>query len=100
MDSRTEDTRNARMRDRAQTEEAGNPPHRRSICPLCKRSMTLPTGESSKWPRFFPFCSERCKLIDLGAWFDADYRIPAKPDEESEEAVDPGPGIDHEPPTE
>ena len=34
--------------------------------------------------KFFPFCSERCKLIDLGAWFDAEYRIPSRPDEESE----------------
>ena len=26
---------------------------------------------------YFPFCSERCKLLDLGAWFDEDHRIPA-----------------------
>ncbi len=24
---------------------------------------------------FYPFCSERCKLIDLGAWLDSDYKI-------------------------
>jgi endogenous inhibitor of DNA gyrase (YacG/DUF329 family) len=23
-----------------------------------------------------PFCSERCRLIDLGAWFDEKHRIP------------------------
>ena len=23
----------------------------------------------------FPFCSERCKLVDLGAWLDETYRI-------------------------
>ena len=23
----------------------------------------------------FPFCSERCRLIDLGAWLDGDYRV-------------------------
>jgi endogenous inhibitor of DNA gyrase (YacG/DUF329 family) len=34
---------------------------------------------------FFPFCSERCKLIDLGAWFDGDYRIPAHPADASDE---------------
>ena len=24
---------------------------------------------------FFPFCSERCRLVDLGAWFGEDHRI-------------------------
>lgn len=26
--------------------------------------------------KFRPFCSERCKLIDLGAWADGSYAIP------------------------
>jgi len=26
-----------------------------------------------------PFCSERCKLIDLGKWFDESYSIPGEP---------------------
>jgi endogenous inhibitor of DNA gyrase (YacG/DUF329 family) len=25
---------------------------------------------------FRPFCSDRCRLIDLGAWFDERHRIP------------------------
>ena len=25
---------------------------------------------------YFPFCSEQCKLLDLGAWFDEERRIP------------------------
>lgn len=24
---------------------------------------------------FFPFCSERCKLVDLGKWFEEEHRI-------------------------
>jgi endogenous inhibitor of DNA gyrase (YacG/DUF329 family) len=24
-----------------------------------------------------PFCSERCKLADLGSWLNGDYRLPA-----------------------
>ncbi|HMS15969.1 MAG TPA: DNA gyrase inhibitor YacG [Planctomycetota bacterium] len=28
-----------------------------------------------RWPHF-PFCSERCRLIDLGMWFNEGYRIP------------------------
>ncbi len=27
---------------------------------------------------FRPFCSERCKLIDLGHWFEESYRVPEK----------------------
>jgi endogenous inhibitor of DNA gyrase (YacG/DUF329 family) len=35
--------------------------------------------------RFRPFCSERCKLIDLGQWATESYRIPQSP---------PDPGMD------
>jgi endogenous inhibitor of DNA gyrase (YacG/DUF329 family) len=32
-------------------------------------------------PRWRPFCSERCKLTDLGRWLKGDYRVPgAAPD--------------------
>jgi len=54
-------------------------------CPTCKRVVKSSAQDPSKRPQFFPFCSERCKLIDLGAWFDATYRIPARTDEESDE---------------
>lgn len=30
-----------------------------------------------------PFCSERCRLIDLGAWLDEKYSIPAPLEDES-----------------
>jgi endogenous inhibitor of DNA gyrase (YacG/DUF329 family) len=32
----------------------------------------------TKAQRWRPFCSERCKLIDLGAWFDESNRIPGE----------------------
>jgi len=56
-------------------------------CPTCKRIVKLSEEDRSERTRFYPFCSERCKLIDLGAWFDADYRIPSRPDEESEKPL-------------
>jgi endogenous inhibitor of DNA gyrase (YacG/DUF329 family) len=32
-------------------------------------------GEATvNWPQF-PFCSQRCRLIDLGRWLGGDYRI-------------------------
>lgn len=41
-------------------------------CPRC--------GQSSSWEgnEFRPFCSERCKLIDLGAWANEDYKLPTE----------------------
>ena len=72
------------MRDREQADSNRRPQERQLTCPVCKRRVTAPSDDPSRLPRFFPFCSERCKLIDLGAWLDADYRIPAKPDEDSD----------------
>ena len=40
-------------------------------CPQCGRQ-----AEWSKDNPFRPFCCERCKLIDLGAWADGSYRLP------------------------
>jgi endogenous inhibitor of DNA gyrase (YacG/DUF329 family) len=45
-------------------------------CPTCK--------QRTEWQNnpFRPFCSERCKLIDLGAWASGKYRIEGKLDDE------------------
>ncbi len=45
-------------------------------CPICHRST-----ESAQHESFFPFCSPRCKLIDLGSWLSGVYRLPAEEDE-------------------
>ncbi|MCG7907992.1 MAG: DNA gyrase inhibitor YacG [Candidatus Thiodiazotropha taylori] len=39
-------------------------------CPNCGKSVLW--QENSKWK---PFCSERCRLIDLGDWLDENHRI-------------------------
>jgi endogenous inhibitor of DNA gyrase (YacG/DUF329 family) len=42
-------------------------------CPVCGRRME---GQSTaEWPRF-PFCSERCRTIDLGRWLSEAYGLP------------------------
>lgn len=46
-------------------------------CPVCKK---MTTWEENPWK---PFCSERCKLIDLGKWAAEEYRVPAE-DEKKE----------------
>jgi hypothetical protein len=33
-------------------------------------------------PRWRPFCSERCKMLDLAKWVVGDYKIPVEPLEE------------------
>ncbi len=45
-------------------------------CPSCRKDAP-PRAEN----RFFPFCSERCKLVDLGKWLGEQYRVPARPGE-------------------
>jgi len=34
---------------------------------------------------YVPFCSRRCKLVDLGKWLDEEYRIPGEPGRVPEE---------------
>jgi uncharacterized protein len=37
-------------------------------CPICKKEVALGAVD-------FPFCSERCRMIDLGKWASEEYRI-------------------------
>jgi uncharacterized protein len=54
---------------------AGQPPAKRIVtCPTCG-------GDSVYAPEnpFRPFCSERCKNVDFGAWASESYRMAARP---------------------
>jgi uncharacterized protein len=42
-------------------------------CPICKTEIA---ETDPKRNPLFPFCSERCKLIDLGRWLSGKYQIP------------------------
>ena len=48
-------------------------------CPQC--GAIVEWSPASRWR---PFCSERCKTLDLGAWASEAYRIPAAETPESE----------------
>jgi uncharacterized protein len=37
-------------------------------CPICKKEVALGAPD-------FPFCSERCRMLDLGKWASEEYRI-------------------------
>jgi endogenous inhibitor of DNA gyrase (YacG/DUF329 family) len=41
-------------------------------CPICKKPVEPGAPD-------FPFCTERCRLIDLGNWASGEYRIPGAP---------------------
>lgn len=43
-------------------------------CPQCQKKVVW-----SEQNTYRPFCSERCKLIDLGAWADESHRIAGEP---------------------
>jgi endogenous inhibitor of DNA gyrase (YacG/DUF329 family) len=56
---------------------------KKTRCPVCKKEAAWDSNP------FRPFCSERCRLIDLGKWASEGYRIPGEkkeiPEEGSEE---------------
>jgi len=51
-------------------------------CPQCNADFDVSIPSNYK-----PFCSERCKLIDLGAWADGSYSIPAEDSPMSEQVT-------------
>ena len=50
-------------------------------CPHCGKQVEYGGNE------FRPFCSERCKMIDFGAWADEEYALPAESNEMTEEDI-------------
>ena len=61
------------------------------LCPTCKKPVEATAAD-------FPFCSDRCRVIDLGKWASGEYRIASPifdPDlleelEQSEQNQNPG----------
>ena len=56
-------------------------PPRIVACPRCSKPV-----EWSASSRFRPFCSERCKFMDLGAWATESYRVPAVDNDPEDDA--------------
>jgi endogenous inhibitor of DNA gyrase (YacG/DUF329 family) len=51
-------------------------------CPICRTKLEVASPEGAPYR---PFCSRRCKLVDLGRWLNEEYRI-------SEELPEPAEG--------
>ena len=48
-----------------------------SLCVHCRQRPEAPLWR--------PFCSERCKMADLGRWLSGDYRVPVRDEDRDEE---------------
>jgi len=63
-------------------------------CPICERAMDQGPKEWPDWP----FCSKRCRMVDLGRWLGGNYRITTRMSEEDlaeieEDANSPKPAV-------
>jgi len=52
------------------------------ICPICNKEVSWQDN------LFRPFCSQRCKLFDLGKWASDEYRIAGEKKDSPEENVE------------
>jgi len=58
-------------------------------CPTCRKAAKKDGNPA------FPFCCERCRLVDLGRWVNEEYRIPEGTDGSAAEVIpDPDAGRD------
>lgn len=51
-------------------------------CPICHKPAAARVDNPA-----FPFCSRRCRLVDLGRWLGEEYRVPEGPEAEQEDEV-------------
>lgn len=59
-------------------------------CPTCGKQVSWTPEE-----RWRPFCSERCRMIDLGAWADGSHAIPGEAAEFSDPTLDQDSSLPH-----
>lgn len=60
-------------------------------CPICGKKVLKPSKDKKQTAEttdFFPFCSKRCRLVDLNAWLESEYIIPSPIDEQKKDKPD------------
>ncbi|HKO98392.1 MAG TPA: DNA gyrase inhibitor YacG [Pyrinomonadaceae bacterium] len=57
-------------------------------CPTCDKEATWEDNP------YRPFCSERCKLVDLGKWVNDEYRVPGREINREDRTLDAPPDSD------
>jgi endogenous inhibitor of DNA gyrase (YacG/DUF329 family) len=55
------------------------------ICSICRKPVA-PRAENPA----FPFCSKRCRMVDLGRWLGEEYRVPDRQADEQEDELPAG----------
>jgi len=63
-----------------------------SPCPICRVVVTARRPENPS----FPFCSPRCRTVDLGRWLGGDYRLPVRDEAPSEEDLAAAAALAHD----
>ena len=51
-------------------------------CPVCGKAFASDDSNA------MPFCSERCRMVDLSRWMNEEYGLPHVPDPDDDETVD------------
>lgn len=54
------------------------PPEKTKLCPICRKPVVA---------AFKPFCSDRCRQVDLGRWLTEAYSVPAQPSGEEDDGT-------------
>ena len=57
----------------------------RPTCPICQKPAA-PRAENNP---AYPFCSRRCRAVDLGRWLGEEYRVPDRQADEREDELPP-----------
>jgi hypothetical protein len=63
-------------KDSSKENSSASTPLKKGRCSRCGKYFTFRNVAEHK---FFPFCSERCRDVDLGKWLTGGYVIPGKP---------------------
>lgn len=51
------------------------------VCPICKAETTWEENPDR------PFCSEKCRFMDLGKWVSEEYRVKGEKTEEADQGI-------------
>lgn len=66
------------------TSHASTEPSMLRRCPICQKDVAPRLSNPG-----FPFCSTRCRAVDLGKWLGEEYRVPERQLEEREDEAPP-----------
>jgi endogenous inhibitor of DNA gyrase (YacG/DUF329 family) len=54
------------------------------VCPTCSKAFDPVKARAASITSLGPFCSPRCRQVDLGKWLNEEYRVPVEDDSTEE----------------